>query len=83
MLIYLAIDIRQYVIMHTHEQVKLCGNVYLKNYTVIILYHDDDEIQQAPGIRKVGFVAKRHPFDQHLQDEYSDEKFVQIIQDFF
>lgn len=44
------------------------------------VYHNDHEVQPAPGVGKVFLEAKGQPFDEHLDDKYGGEAFVQINQ---
>lgn len=46
-----------------------------------ILYHDDDEIEPAPGVREVVLEAERQPLDEHLDEEDDGEDTVHVVQD--
>lgn len=44
-------------------------------------YHDDDEIQPAPGVGEVFLEAERQPLDQHLDEEDDSEDAVHVVED--
>ena len=44
-------------------------------------YHDDDEVQPAPGVGEVLDEAKSEPLDHHLHGEYHSEDAVHIVED--
>lgn len=46
----------------------------------MISYHYYNEIQPAPGVRKIHFEAKRQPLDQHLYEKYHSEYSIHVVQ---
>ena len=42
-------------------------------------YHNDDEIQPTPRVRKVFLEAKSQPLDQHLDEENYSKYPIHVI----
>ncbi len=46
----------------------------------VFVYHDDDEIQPAPGVGEVVLEAERQPLDEHLNEKDDGKYSVHVVQ---
>ena len=47
---------------------------------MLFVYHDDDEIQPAPGVGEVVLEAERQPLDEHLNEKDDGKYSVHVVQ---